>query len=81
MGTARTVVSRMAAAAVSSRIRADPACCPSGFADTTYAWDTASGTLIVAGDPVMIPSPAFEGWDAARQRLKDEGFFDALPGF
>jgi len=56
---------------------ADPACCPSGLDDTTYTWDSASGTL-VPGDPAMIPSA---DRDTVRQQLKDEGFDEALPGF
>jgi hypothetical protein len=32
----------------------DPACCPSGFADTTYTWDGAVNTL-AAGQPMITP--------------------------
>jgi hypothetical protein len=51
----------------------DPACCPSGFADTTYTWDAASSSL-VAGEPLVTPSSDFPGWDAVRQELTATGW-------
>jgi hypothetical protein len=51
----------------------DPACCPSGFSDTTYTWDAASSTL-VAGEPIVTPADQFPGFDAARQELMAEGW-------
>jgi hypothetical protein len=57
----------------------DPACCPSAYADTTYRWDPASGTLL-ADEPAMLPAESFVGWDAARENLAADGFFDAFQG-
>jgi len=51
----------------------DAACCPSSYADTTYTWGDASGTL-VAGQPVLTPAADFPGWDAVRQELEAEGW-------
>ena len=51
----------------------DPACCPSGFSDTTYTWDDPSGSL-VAGQPEVTPSDQFPGFDAVRQELQSEGW-------
>jgi hypothetical protein len=51
----------------------DPACCPSGYADTTYTFD-AAGNRLVAGQPTLTPSADFQGWDAVRQELIAEGF-------
>ena len=51
----------------------DPACCPSAYADTTYTWDDATGTL-AAGEPVLTPAADFPGWDTVRQTLLDEGW-------
>jgi hypothetical protein len=56
----------------------DPACCPSGYSDTTYTWDAANGTL-VAGTPSTIPSGSFGGWDAMRETLQRDGFFPVFP--
>jgi hypothetical protein len=55
----------------------DPACCPSGFADTTYTWDGPTNTL-VAGQPMITASADFPGWDAVRQQLMSDGW--ALAG-
>jgi hypothetical protein len=55
----------------------DAACCPSGFADTTYTWDDSANTL-VAGQAVVTASADFPGWDAVRQELMNEGW--ALAG-
>ena len=52
---------------------ADPACCPSSYADTTYAWDDASGTLS-PGSAVLTPAAEFPGWDQVRQELQVEGW-------
>jgi hypothetical protein len=57
----------------------DAACCPSAFADTTYTWDTVTGTL-VAGEPSMIPSGGFVGWDAMRVALANDGFVEIVAG-
>lgn len=51
----------------------DPACCPSGFSDTTYVWDDDSGTL-VAGEVAVTPADQFPGYEAARQELQAEGW-------
>lgn len=51
----------------------DPACCPSGYADTTYTFNAASNSL-VAGQPTLTPSADFQGWDAVRQELTAEGW-------
>ncbi len=51
----------------------DAACCPSGFADTTYTWDGPTNSL-VAGQPVITASADFPGWDAVRQELMTEGW-------
>jgi hypothetical protein len=55
----------------------DPACCPSGFADTTYAWD-ATNTALTAAQPVVTPASDFPGWDEVRRELQAEGW--ALAG-
>jgi LppP/LprE lipoprotein len=54
----------------------DPACCPSSYSDTRFAWDASSGTL-VAGDSVSTPSDQFPGYGAARQELSNEGWLVA----
>jgi hypothetical protein len=54
----------------------DPACCPTSFTDTTFAWDSGSGTL-VAGDTQSTPADQFPGFDAARQELGNEGWLVA----
>jgi hypothetical protein len=54
----------------------DPACCPSGFSDTTYSWDASSNTLL-AGEPVVTPADQFPGYDATRQELAAEGWLVA----
>ncbi|MBV8718804.1 MAG: hypothetical protein JO020_03735 [Chloroflexi bacterium] len=54
----------------------DPACCPSGFDDTTYAWDAGSNSL-VAGEPQVTPADQFPGYDAVRQELAAEGWLVA----
>jgi hypothetical protein len=51
----------------------DAACCPSGFADTTYTWDPSSDAL-VAGDAAVTPAGEFPGWDAVRAELLQEGW-------
>jgi hypothetical protein len=51
----------------------DPACCPSGFADTTYTWDRGSNAL-VPGEPSVTPASDFPGWDAVRQELTATGW-------
>ena len=51
----------------------DPACCPSGFSDTTYTWNPASGTLTPA-QPVVTPANQFPGYDATRHELTAEGW-------
>jgi hypothetical protein len=51
----------------------DAACCPSGFSDTTYAWDEDSGTL-VAGEVAVTPADQFPGYEATRQGLQAEGW-------
>jgi hypothetical protein len=51
----------------------DPACCPSGFADTTYTWDPDAGQLN-AGNPTITPADQFPGWDAVRGELQAEGW-------
>ena len=56
----------------------DPACCPSGYADTTYTWDPGSGTL-VAGQPAIVPTADFAGWDQVRTNLQNDKFFDVFP--
>jgi hypothetical protein len=55
----------------------DPACCPSGYADTTYTWDDASGSL-VAADPVIVPASSFEGWDKVRTDLQTQLFTEVF---
>jgi hypothetical protein len=57
----------------------DPACCPSLLADTTYRWDTSTSTL-QAGEPSMIPAENFVGWDAFRDFLTTDGYFDVFRG-
>lgn len=57
---------------------ADPACCPSGFADTTYTWDAATNTM-VPGEPVLTAAADFPGWDAVRQELVAEGWLVISP--
>src|SRR5947209_176651 len=39
-----------------------PACCPSGFADTTYNWSPTANALL-AEEPVVTPAAEFPGWD------------------
>jgi len=56
----------------------DPACCPSGFRDTTYTWDAASASL-VAGPPNMVPTQGGPGLEGLQQQMRDEGFFDVFP--
>ncbi len=56
----------------------DAACCPSQYADTTYTWDAAAGTL-VAGDPTIIPAADFAGWDALRANLQSDHFVTVFP--
>ena len=56
----------------------DPACCPSGFADTTYSWDPTTNALL-AEEPVVTPAAEFPGWDAVRQELNNEGWIVAWP--
>jgi hypothetical protein len=51
----------------------DAACCPSGFADTTYTWDDAAGAM-VPHDPLVTPASDFPGWEAVRQALQGEGW-------
>jgi hypothetical protein len=51
----------------------DAACCPSGYADTTFTWDAASGTL-VGGEPMVTASADFPEWDAVRAELEAEGW-------
>jgi hypothetical protein len=59
---------------------ADPACCPSGLADTIYTWDPANGTLGV-GATSIIPTEGSGGWEAIQSRLKDEGFSGVFESF
>jgi LppP/LprE lipoprotein len=54
----------------------DPACCPSGYSDTTYAWNGASSSF-VAGEPVVTPADQFPGYAAVRQELDTEGWLVA----
>jgi hypothetical protein len=54
----------------------DPACCPSGYSDTTYTWDAASNSLL-PGEPIVTPSDQFPGYDATRQELNAEGWIVA----
>jgi hypothetical protein len=56
--------------------RTDPACCPSTYTDTTYDWDAASNSLVVA-DVTTSPADQFAGWDAVRQELTAEGWIVA----
>src|SRR5438132_9860876 len=56
----------------------DPACCPSGFADTTYSWDPSANALL-AEEPVVTPAAEFPGWDAVRQELNNAGWIVAWP--
>jgi len=56
----------------------DAACCPSQYADTTYTWDAAAGTL-VAGEPDIIPATDFAGWDALRANLQSDHFVVVFP--
>ena len=56
----------------------DPACCPSGFADTTYSWDPTANALLPE-EPVVTPAAEFPGWDAVRQELNNEGWIVAWP--
>jgi len=58
---------------VPSYAPADPACCPSGYADTTYTWAPESAGL-VADEPILTPASEFPGWDAVRQALQAEGW-------
>ncbi len=57
---------------------ADPACCPSGFVDTTYTWDPNANTLLPA-EPIVTPAAEFPGWDAVRQELTNEGWILTWP--
>jgi hypothetical protein len=56
----------------------DPACCPSGYVDTTYAWDAARNTL-VANAPVPILAGDFPGWDMMRQTLAAGQYVEIFP--
>src|SRR5438309_4589997 len=56
----------------------DPACCPSGFADTTYGWDPTTNALL-AEESLVTPATEFPGWDAVRQALNNEGWILAWP--
>ena len=67
-----------ARAVLPSYAAGDPACCPSGFADTTYTWDPSSDTLIAA-EPVVTPAAEFPGWAAVRQELLNEGWVPVFP--
>jgi hypothetical protein len=58
--------------------QSDAACCPSQYADTTYTWDATSGTL-VAGEPGIIPTADFAGWDGVRANLLAERFTEVIP--
>jgi hypothetical protein len=44
------------------------------FSDTTYSWDAVKSSL-VATEVVHTTPAKFTGWDAARQRLQNEGWF------
>lgn len=52
---------------------ADPACCPSAYTDTTYAWDAATSSL-VPGAVTTIPAEEFPGWDVIREQLTSSGW-------
>jgi hypothetical protein len=54
----------------------DPACCPSGFTDTTYSWDTASNALVPTTSD-FTPADQFPGYDATRKALAAEGWIVA----
>jgi hypothetical protein len=56
----------------------DALCCPSQFRDTSYRWDAARRTLVVSASRV-IPAGEFGGWEAMRQELQGEQFFDVFP--
>jgi hypothetical protein len=56
---------------------ADPGCCPSGFADTTYTWNPATATLVVSTSSIVPPG----AWDTIRSRLQNEGFSDVFDPF
>ncbi len=56
----------------------DALCCPSQFKDTTYTWDAARNTLVMSTSRV-IPAAEFGGWEALRQELQREQFFDVFP--
>jgi hypothetical protein len=56
----------------------DALCCPSQFKDTTYTWDAARNTLVASASRV-IPAGEFGGWEALRQELQGEQFFDVFP--
>jgi hypothetical protein len=56
----------------------DPACCPSGFRDTTYTWD-AAGISLVAGTPNVVPTQGGPGLEGLKEQLRTDGFFDVFP--
>jgi hypothetical protein len=56
----------------------DPACCPSGFRDTTYTWDAVSDSL-VAGAPNVVPAQGGPGLEGLQQQLRADDFSDVFP--
>jgi hypothetical protein len=56
----------------------DPACCPSGYRDTTYTWDAAAG-MLAAGTPRVVPAQGGPGWEGLQDQLRADGFFDVFP--
>ena len=57
----------------------DPACCPSSYVETTYAWDAGQGTL-VAGESLSTPTGDSDGWGAAHDRMMQDGFAEVFGG-
>ncbi len=57
----------------------DPACCPSGYKETTYTYDPSSNALTASASST-IPSQQFPGWQELRQQLEQQQFFPVFPG-
>jgi hypothetical protein len=56
----------------------EPACCHSQYSDTTYAWDNATGTLVV-DTQATIPAADFGGWESVSSALQAEQFIVVFP--